>query len=116
MSKFKIGDKVRVKYIPNVEDSHFLDEIRGVQEVGSVLDDGYYAKEDGPYKLVGTSWNFSDDSLELLEASSEAVSTTQRTLLGLEIEYKVLHDRAVETLHQMNLVQLEIQKLREMDE
>lgn len=114
MSKFKIGDKVRVKYIPGVT-KHCPDQtfeqyphLRGVQEVEWVSQSGYIVALSGdPY-----NWWFCEDSLETFNFTNNS----QRTLLGLETEYKVLHDRAVEILYQMNLVGLEIQRLKELEE
>lgn len=113
MSKFKVGDKVRVKYIPSVYGEHEyslmvesypeFDEVRTIKALSY---EGYYLDEPSGF------W-FSEGSLELVEV---ATSTTHRTLLGLETEYKVLHDRAAEILHQMNVIGLEIQKLRELGE
>lgn len=111
MSKFKIGDKVHVKYIPGLT-AHCPDQtfeqyphLRGVQEV-EWLSGAVMVLVNDPY-----GWWFAEDSLEFATSQPQ-----QRTLLGLETEYKVLHDRATETLHQMNLVGLEIQKLKELEE
>lgn len=115
-STFQVGDKVRVKYIPNVDyDERDMKPLEGIKTISCVDLDCY----DGPYKLAKDEmgWNFSDDSLELVEAfEAPTPNTTQRTLLGLETEMHTLDQEAEALVSRIKQVRSKIQKLREMEE
>lgn len=114
MSKFKIGNKVRVKYIPGLT-AHCPDQtfeqyphLRGVQEVAWVSQSGYIVALSGdPY-----NWWFCEDSLETFNF----INNSQRTLLGLETEAHLLEKEAAELWKRIGGLRDEIQKLKELEE
>lgn len=94
MSKFKIGDKVRVKYIPGVTDYgrgatfHQYLDLQGEKEIQWISPSGFTFKlKDDPDDF----W-FCEESLELLNTSGNM----QRTLLGLETETDHLEKEAAQ--------------------
>ena len=117
MSKFKIGDKVRVKYIPAVyveydynimtEDYPEFGEIRTVT---NITNGGYRLDEPNGF------W-FSDDSLRLVKDSEPAVTgTTQRTLLGLADELHLLEKEFAQLWKKICGLRDGIQKIMELGE
>lgn len=117
MSKFKIGDKVHVKYIPAVYAEHDynimiesypeFDEIRTIK---TLTYEGYYLDEP-------TGFWFSEDSLEMVWASRTATTTpTQRTLLGLETEYNLVYGQMLAIHSKLDELEEKIEKLKELEE
>lgn len=114
MSKFKIGDKVHVKYIPGLT-AHCPDQtfeqyphLRGVQEVAWVSQSGYIVALSGdPY-----NWWFCEDSLETFNFTNNS----QRTLLGLETEYNLLYGQMLAIHSKLDELEEKIEKLKELEE
>ena len=111
MSKFKVGDKVRVKYIPGVTDYgrgatfHQYLDLQGEKEIQWISPSGFTFKlKDDPDDF----W-FCEESLELLNTSGN----TQRTLLGLETEADLLEKEAAQLWKKIWSLRDEIQKLKE---
>lgn len=114
MSKFKIGDKVRVKYIPGITDDcqdetfHQHPDLQGEKEIEWISPSGFTVKlQDDPNDF----W-FCEESLEFLNTSS----TTQRTLLGLETELHSVRQQIEELTDKLWKIRVEVDRIESREE